>query len=311
MNRGIFCISLDMEMMWGRHDLPNYREFIKRADKERVVIKKLLNLFDKYQIPATWAVVGHLFLDHCFPDNGSKHPDVKRPNPKWTQNDWFENDPTSSLENDPQWYGLDIVKLIQQYKNQEVGSHSFSHIIFGDEGTSYSAAESDLKKCIELAKKNGIKFSSFVFPRNSVGYLGLLKKYGFRAFRGPQPNLKKGIIAKLFQALDLFLPISPPISKPLIHDELLNIPSSMYFVSARGIRKFIPRNTRSRKAISGIKKAIDENGVFHLWTHPTDFADNTKLLLEDFEDILKYADLKRKAGLLEIKNMQQITIASR
>ena len=41
---------------------------------EREVIERLLQLFEKYDIAATFAIVGHLFLDRCKPVNGRKHP---------------------------------------------------------------------------------------------------------------------------------------------------------------------------------------------------------------------------------------------
>ena len=57
--KGTFCISIDTELLWGRKDL-NYKHFIPKIKKERKIIKRLLALLNKYQIPATWAIVGRL-----------------------------------------------------------------------------------------------------------------------------------------------------------------------------------------------------------------------------------------------------------
>lgn len=303
MNKGIFCISLDTELLWGRHDL-NYEPFIQRVNTEREVIKRMLDLFSKYKVPVTWAIVGHLFLNKCSKEGYVAHPGIKRPKPNWVQGDWFINDPSTNLEENPQWYGTDIIELIQSRKNHEIGSHSFSHIIFGDFGTSKEAALTDIRECVKLAKKNKIRLNSFVFPRNSVGHLSILKKFGFIAFRGPEYNpSKKQLMARLYSLLDLFSIIPIKINMPTVENGLINIPSSMYFVSARGIRKYIPVGLRASRAKHGIDLAIRQGGIFHLWTHPTDLTDNTDSLMKDFEDILKYASEQRKLGKLEISTM--------
>ncbi|RBW68012.1 hypothetical protein [Bacillus taeanensis] len=59
---GALVISLDFELHWGLRDL--YRAddpYIKRILHAREVIPKLLDLFEKHEIAATWAVVGFLF----------------------------------------------------------------------------------------------------------------------------------------------------------------------------------------------------------------------------------------------------------
>lgn len=248
MNQGIFCISIDLELLWGRKDL-DYSKFIERTKKERKVIKRLLSLFTKYDISATWATVGKMIG-----------------------------------KGDPLWYGNDIIKEIKKNKNQEIGSHSYSHAIFTE--ISKSEAEKEIKK---------FRARSFVFPRNKVKYLGLLKKYGFKSFRGPDKR-----------NWEILSPSIPPVYKPTIKNGLVNIPGSMYFVSARGMRKYIPVGFRAFKVKLGIKNAIKQKKIFHLWFHPVDLIDQEDKLMKDMENILKYAYEQKDKGNLMIKNMQQI-----
>ncbi len=248
MNKGIFCISIDTELLWGRKDL-NYSKFISKTLKENEIIKKLLEIFKKYDIPSTWAIVGKLYEG-----------------------------------NDPLWSGKNIIRMIKQNSNQEIASHSYSHEIFTQ--ISRNEAEKEIKD--NIAK-------SFVFPRNEIAYLDILKKYGFKAFRGKDKT-----------NLELLIPRIPPTYKIKNESGLINIPGSMYFVSARGVKKYIPNNLRYFKCKLGIEKAISEKEIFHLWFHPIDFADKTNSLFKELEYILKYADQKRKEGKLEIKNMHQI-----
>ena len=70
LNKGVFCISIDLELLWGRKDL-NHENFIWQVKKERAIINKLLEIFKKYKIPATWAVVGKLFKYPSLTDKSS------------------------------------------------------------------------------------------------------------------------------------------------------------------------------------------------------------------------------------------------
>lgn len=262
-NKGIFCISIDTELLWGRWDL-NYQPFIARARKERVIIKNLLELFKKYNIPATWAIVGKLFTR-----------------------------PPKSTKNAKLWYAPDLIQMIREYPDQEIASHSFSHIIFNQ--CSNQQAENDIKNCVKVAREQGLKLTSFVFPRNKIGHLEILKKHGFTSFRGQD-----------LRNWELLFHSTPPVYGVKIESGLVNIPGSMYFVSARGLKYFIPPGLRRFKAKLGIDKSIKEKKVFHLWVHPVDFTDNTESLFAEFEEILKYAQERINLKLLESKTMREI-----
>lgn len=248
MKKGVFCISIDLELLWGRKDL-DYSKFIAKTKKERKIIKHLLNLFKKYEIPTTWATVGKLME-----------------------------------KGDPLWYAPDIIKMIKKVQNQEIGSHSYTHPEF---------TKIDSSEAVREYKKP--KSRSFVYPRNKIKYLYLLKKSGFKAYRGKDKT-----------NFEVLMPRIPPVYKPQIKKGLVNIPGSMYFVSARGIRKLIPAKLRYLKAKLGIQAAVKENKIFHLWFHPVDFADQGEKLFKDLELTLKFADKKRREDKLEIKNMLQI-----
>ncbi len=249
MKVGTFCISIDHELLWGRKDL-DYKTFIPKIKRERAIIKKLILLFKKYDIPTTWAVVGKIFE-----------------------------------KGDPLWHGLDTIREISKLKNQELASHSYSHNILTEVA----------KNQIDAEMKNPRRFKSFIFPRNQVTSVNLLKKNGFVSFRGKDNN-----------EWELLALNPPPAYQPSKSMGIVNIRGSLYFVSGRGLRKYIPKGLRFMKAKMGMDNAIKQNAVFHLWFHPVDFADDTEKLFLDLENILKYADSKRKEGLLEIKTMSQI-----
>ena len=311
LEKGIFTISLDTELAWGMVDKPEaLKANMKYYERTRDVIDQLLLLFKKYEISATWAFVGHLFLETCSLIGGQKHPEIPRSNYPWYRDDWFAADPCTNFERDPSWYGSDIIdSLLSCSVKQEVGCHSFSHILFGDQNTKRETVRAELGACQKMAKELGLNLKSFVFPRNMEGYLDELKAAGFTAFRGSDPLWYKGLPAKLKKVshiADQAFSLSPPVVMPEVRESLVNIPGSMLYLSMDGFRRYIPVNSRIKKARKGLHRAVKEKMIFHLWLHPFNLATAPEKLLPGFEEILKEADALRNKGVLEIKTMNDI-----
>ncbi len=62
-------ISADLEMAWAwryskRSNDPKVLA-LQKADQTRQNLPPLLDLFDQFNVPVTWATVGHLFLESC------------------------------------------------------------------------------------------------------------------------------------------------------------------------------------------------------------------------------------------------------
>lgn len=309
--KGIFVLSLDVELCWGTIDKPDkLKNTIKYYTQSRDCIEKILKLVEKYNISATWAVVGHLFLKECNSINGQKHSDIPRSTYPWYSKDWFEESPCTNEEDAPLWYGQDIIKMITNCKvRQEIACHSFAHIPYGDENTKRETVQADLSNCIQEAEKEGLKLRSFVFPRNNVGYIDELKNYGFEAYRGAEPTWYRGFPnkrRKVCHIIDQLLAISPPVSLPKYEQGIYNIPGSMFYRPTDGIRNLIPINLKINKAKKGIKKAIRDKKVFHLWFHPFNIATSQEKLLYGLEEIFKEVQKRRENGELETKSMDEI-----
>jgi hypothetical protein len=62
------------------------------------------------------------------------------------------------------------------------------------------------------------------------------------------------------------------------------------------------------KAKKGIKRAIEKNGVFHLYTHDVNFgqAPNIQSFVKDFGEILAYASLQREQEKLTITTIRSL-----
>jgi peptidoglycan/xylan/chitin deacetylase (PgdA/CDA1 family) len=190
---------------------------------------------------------------------------------------------------------------------QEVASHSFAHVPFGDPGCSAEVAEADLVECTKLAASRGLSLRSFVFPRNSEGHHHLLRDRGFVAYRGLDPTWFRSLSgqpSRVARLVDQSLPIPPPVSVP---EETLpglwNIPGSMLLIGRRGARRLVPLAAPIAKAKAGLARAVREEKVFHLWLHPFNVANDRERMLEALRAILAEAARLRDHEALDIRSM--------
>jgi peptidoglycan/xylan/chitin deacetylase (PgdA/CDA1 family) len=308
-NQGTFALTFDTELIWGSFDSLTPAEFQRLFPDVRGTIDATLALLGRYEVPATWAIVGHLYLDACRRDaSGRAHPELVHPGQAWFGRDWYAADPCTDRAHDPLWYGDDVVAAIQAAGSlQEIGCHSFAHALFDDPELTEEAVRSDLGACLDLARRWGITLRSFVFPRNREGHHALLAEHGFRAFRGADPTWHAAIpgpAGRLAHLADQAAGLGPPVSMPTEKlPGLWNIPGSMLFMHRTGVRRFISRSARIRKARAGLDRAARHGGVFHLWTHPFNIASDRSNLLATLETILQHAVRLRDADRLRFDSM--------
>ncbi|MBK7872925.1 MAG: polysaccharide deacetylase family protein [Saprospiraceae bacterium] len=274
----VFTLTADFELAWAPRynntSRNSYQDAIRLARQERENIPKLLTLFDQYNIPITWATVGHLFLDSCEMDHqGKKHseiPPVPEYNgPYWDfhNDDWFEYDPCTNLEEDPEWYAPDLVQMILESKvKHEIGCHTFSHIDCRDEVCPSDLFISEITKCQALAKAFDIEMKSFVHPGHTVGNLDNLALLGFTSFQSDPGNI---------------------LGYPIQHQNgLWEFKRTMdcYLRKEWSIDYHINRYKKI------IDRAIQSNTLCNLWFHPS----LSPVFVNDiFPALLAYIDSKR------------------
>lgn len=276
---GSVVLSLDAELAWGFHDFDQLPE--ERVSTARDSWLRLLELFDKFDVPATWAVVGHLMLDECDGEH-EDHP---------TPDGWFDRDPGTWEGRDEHWYGSKLVDAIETADaDHEVGCHTFSHVDFGD--TTREIASAEMRESVEVAEDRGLSLDSAVFPRNYVGHRDVLAAYGVKSYRGNQPRrwYDRGLLGSLSKFLGWPTgTVSPTLVTPEVDEYgLVNVPASLYLFSFEGTgRSLVERVTDDpmvKMAKKGIDRAATEDGVFHMWLHPNnlteerDFARMTAIL---------------------------------
>ena len=263
-------ISVDAELVWGFHD---HEEIPRdRAASARESWLEALEMFDDHGVPATWAVVGHLFLEACGGDHES-HP---------AGEGWFARDPGGRAGPDSGWFGRDLIDaVVESDADHEVGCHTFSHVEFGDADTTPEIAEAELRRCVEVAGDYGLELESFVFPRNRVGHRDLLAEYGFSCYRGVAPERwyddtpapKAGKLATYALGAT-----GPPVVTPRVDEYgLVDVPASMYLFgfegAARDAVSAVAADPVVRQVELGLQRLGDrEEGVLHLWFHPNNLT---------------------------------------
>lgn len=300
---GSVVISIDSELAWGFHDLPDPPE--SRIRKARRAWHRAVDLFDTHSIPATWAVVGHLLLDECDGD----HPDHPA-----ADSGWFDADPGGDEATNERWFGSSLVAAISDATvDHELGCHSFSHVLFDRDRITTEIAQAELQRCETIARERGLSFSSFVFPRNVVGFRELLPQYGFRAYRGVAPArwYDDSTVYPLAKFASYTVgSTAPPLVHPEVDDHgLVNIPASLDLFSlegpARQLAETVGEDPVVRQAKLGIDAAADGSGVFHIWLHPNNLVDEADF--DRLRRVLSYVAEQRDRGRIDVETMADVT----
>jgi peptidoglycan/xylan/chitin deacetylase (PgdA/CDA1 family) len=279
---GTLCISIDLELAWGIWDSPSPEYLKKCLGLERQIVNRLLRTFARYEISATWAIVGHL----------------------------LEKSSTTSLTEAPAWFAPDLVdSIVATSPKQEIASHSYGHIYFND--CSRDVILADLLAARAVHQNHGLDFTSFVFPRNQVSHIDLLVQAGIKVFRSvdwgwhmtaSRWNSHLGRVANL---VDKMVPLAPPVVRPIVHSGgIVELPSSMLLMGRNGIRRLIQPAVLEYKCRKGLQAAARDNGVFHLWFHPSNFYYEMESQLSIVENVIREAAVLRDQGRLNILPMR-------
>lgn len=284
MAAGSLCISIDLELAWGIWDKPSADHHARCARLELDVVARLIEILETREARATWAIVGRL----------------------------LERDPVvagTTPHGDRIWYAPDVIDLIRRARvEQDLGSHSYAHVYFSE--ISRESAQRDLADARRIHDAHRIPFVSFVFPRNQVAHIDVLREAGIRVFRSVDLGWHIAVrkragrtAGRLANLADKVLPVPPAVVEPIDHGGIVELPSSMLLISRNGLRRAIHPLALIAKARLGLERARRTGGTFHLWFHPSNFYHDTDRQLETLAEIVSIAARMRDRGQLEIRPM--------
>lgn len=313
-NKGSLVFSLDFELFWGVTDSRTIEGYGPDIITGRETIPRLLALFNKYDIHATWGTVGMLFAENkeqlagYIPD---KKPDYV--NKKLSAYKHFETIGANEDE-DNLHYANSLIKEIVRHNHQEIGSHTFSHYYCREKGQTAEDFDADTKSARRIAKELfDIDIKSFIFPRNyfNADYLKVLNKNNILAVRGNQQHFaydKNTKLSRIFRLIDMYIPVCGNKSyykHECYQGDVVDVKASIFF-RKYDKRLFFLEPLKMFTVKRLMKIAAKKGKIIHIWWHPHNMGADPDKFLEQIEMLLvHYKKLQAEYGF-ESKNMGEL-----
>ncbi|AGA78851.1 polysaccharide deacetylase family protein [Echinicola vietnamensis] len=311
-NKGkpLLVISLDFELHWGVFDKVSPEE--KRADFERtkVVIPRILEVFERYGVAATWATVGMLLTESR--EEWEHYKPAELPtyqNPQLSPYHWVaQNGYDSAIHS-----AYPLVKQLLLTPGQELGSHTFSHYYTGEPGQQIEQFRADLKASRAIVQdKCGKALQSLVFPRNQFDHqsLKICHEEGFATVRVNPSDwfwkepVKAGLLDKVFRTGDAVFPLGRHTT--FAQDKLLQTEGlPLQLPASRLLRPLgnysLMNSARIRRIIGEMTFAAKHGLVYHLWWHPHNFGHAPKESMRDLQRLLEvFKKLQQDYGMCSV-----------
>jgi peptidoglycan/xylan/chitin deacetylase (PgdA/CDA1 family) len=298
-------ISLDFELFWGVTDSHSIASYGRHVEGEWKVVPRLLELFCKYGIKATWATVG-MAMCRDYTHWREIRPSVLPGYCDRIRSAYSMDDAARAY---PQlFFARPLVEQILDTPGQELGTHTYSHFYCAEPEVTEEQFAADLRCAQSIAAELGIRHRSFVFPRNQVvkKFLPFLVDAGIDVYRGNPDHwlyrhgnaVAGGIAGRAVRLADSWLPISGTRTvQPESVGAIVNVPASLFLrpwshmlAAAEPIRM-----ARLKKSMT---TAARTGAICHLWWHPHNFGVNTEQNLAILESLLQhYRSLQDQYGM--------------
>jgi peptidoglycan/xylan/chitin deacetylase (PgdA/CDA1 family) len=296
---GAFVISLDFELHWGVRDHhPPHGPYRQNLLGARKAIPRLLELFQRYGIAGTWAIVGFLFA--ASPEERRKFEPALRPCYYDKSLDPYPEPLGHGEADDPLHFAPSLIDQIRRAPNQEIATHTFSHHYCREPGQTVESFKADLNSAIAIAADRGIRLRSIAFPRNQVNpdYAQAVLDAGIICYRGSEYGwMHRGITRqertlrlRTARIADTYIDLT---GKRIVHWDRILEPSGLCNVRASrflwpyrpGLKRL--EETRLKRTIDQIKFAAMEDAIFHIWFHPHNFGIHLEENLKALEAVLQ------------------------
>ena len=307
---GGLVVSLDFELEWGVRDTlavgGGYRDALLGA---REAVPRTLDAFAREGVAATWATVGFLFAESR--DELQAHaPDV-RPEYRNPALDPYSASLGEDERDDPIHYAPSLVREIAARPRQEVASHTYSHFYCLEDGATRDAFDADLASAVSIAAARGLTLRSLVFPRNQIrsDLLPVLRKHGFRTYRGAERNLlarprpwerQQATVLRGARLVDAYLNLTGSNAVPWRElrpeNGVTDVPGSRFMrPAAQAFRAADP--LRVARVVRGMRHAARHGHLYHLWWHPHNFGRYQDENFAALDVVLRaYAQLRDEFG---------------
>lgn len=309
---GTLTISLDFELYWGMRDKVTWEGYRDHLLGVWEAVPKILALFEKHEIHATWATVGMLFLP-----NESQF-EVNRPTilPKYDDAslspfDYFDGVDSEVRQSElfrKTHFARELIDTVAAAPNQEIATHTYSHFYTREPGYTAAAFDADLSQAVKLAEAAGVTPRGLVFPRNQIEEecLESVGGHGIDYYRGNpehwayrEGEFGKTFWRRLYRLADSYADLSGShATLPLrTASGLSELKSSIFLRPYKRKLRWL-EGLKRRRIKRAMRHSAQRGENFHLWWHPHNFGADMEENLANLRDILEYFDaLKREYGM--------------
>lgn len=311
---GRFMISLDFELFWGMTGTVPFAQYEPNILAGREAIPRVLALFDRYGIHATWATVGFQFaqnrqqlLQFC-PAQALRPGYLDHTSDTYPLLDSVGEDERTA----PCFYSLDLLREIAGHPHQEIASHTFSHYYCREPGQTTEQFRADMQAAQAIARAQGYEIKSLVFPRDmsTPEHAAVLRELGFTAYRDEADDwihhrVPIRLLRRALTLLDVYLPLTGMAgSQPENQDGIVRLVGNRqfrYYFKPLGFLEGL----KVARIKAQMRHAARHGKTYHLWWHPHNLGDHTEALLVQLEQILSYYQvLQTRYGMCS-QNMRE------
>ena len=294
---GSFVISLDFELLWGVRDHFDKMAYGTNVLGARKAIPRILDIFAKNEISATWAIVGFLFCENKEELLNSVPDEQPRYVNSYLSNYQYIHEVGENEAVDPYYFAPSLIHAINQTPGQEIGTHTLSHYYCLEDGQAVSAFEADIVAAKKLAASRGIDLKSIVFPRNQFAteHLEVCMKHGINHYRGnasgwayrATKGAQQTYARRALRLIDAYSGILGPQTFEFQGGYPQDIPASSFLRPNVGrLAAFQPMHIATIK--HGMTAAAKSGAGYHLWWHPHNFGCNLEDNLVGLSEIISH-----------------------
>ena len=259
-------LSLDCEGRWGAADRGVTPRDVPITDEGLDwTYRTLLQLLDRYAIPATFAVVGTFALG---PEQSRELRGPLEESPAHRR--WLAAaDRRMAAGGTTGWYLPDLVPRVAAFGMHEVASHGACHLPLGGADVDDAALTAEVAAVRRAGELLGVRPRTFVFPRNVVAGTAALAATGVVGHRAAASDGPGSPAARIRRLADEFAPRPRSEVHPTPREgESLPIPAGIVMNWRSGARRVVPRRVSVARWQRLLADAVATGGGAHLWLHP-------------------------------------------
>ncbi len=304
---GRLVVSLDFELFWGMTDCATLDSYGTNIRGAHTAIPRLLSLFEKYGIHATWATVGLLFADDAADATRFAPPESLYPTYENTALLTYRELNTLAIDegNKTYFFAPTLIDTIAKTPHQEIASHTFAHYYCREVGQTPTQFAADMAAAGAIATAKGYTLSSVVLPRNQCepAYTKVLAEAGYTAYRDEENDwIHEKVhfrpLMRILRLLDVYFPLTGQGGyTPQKESGIWNLVGSRMYKPVVPKLRFL-EGLKLRRIKKQMLHAAKNGLTFHLWWHPHNIGVMTDEHLKQLEEIFAYyATLRETYGM--------------